>query len=235
MLFFTMSVNNELSIYKKENPLAPAQVQITSGSNCAFPTYCSATDRVTFSKQMNGLYYDIYMMPVGKGNALIPVTETNRNSEYVPSFSPDGKYLAYQKGGTTDGEIWIKDLTSGENMLLGKGIDPSISPAGKKIVYGKVESGNTSNIWVMEVDGSNAQQITTSKEEYSAFPKWSPSGRKIVFQSNKKKSNFDIFVMNADGTGLMQFTTRESSDIQSFWSQNGCIYIIRPRRSERQL
>ncbi len=230
-LFFVTKVNNEYNIYKKDNPVAPAQIQVTSGASCLYPTYCEATDRVAFARQVNDYYYDIYMMPAAKGNALIPVTETNRDSEFNPSFSPDGTYLAYQKGytNTKDAEIWLKNLTTGENMLLGKGVTPSISPDGTKIAYSKYESGNSWNIWIMNVDGTNAQQLTVSKEECACYPKWSPNGKKIVFQSNKKKGNFDIFVMNANGTGLVQLTTNESDDLTPFWSHDGYIYIASDR------
>lgn len=81
----------------------------------------------------------------------------------------------------------------------------------------------------MNIDGSNAQQLTVSKDEFAGFPKWSPSGRKIVFQSNKKRGNFDIFVMNANGTGLVQLTTNESDDLTPFWAQDGYIYISSDR------
>lgn len=233
-LFFAMRVDDQTNLYKKDNPVAPAQVQVTSGANCLFPSYCVATDRVAFSRMVNG-YYDIYMMPAIKGNALIPVTETNRDDEFAPSLSTDGTLLAYQKGyaNSTDAEIWLKNLTTGENMLLGKGVTPSISPDGKKIAYAKVESHNIRNIWVMDIDGTNAQQLTISKDEFAGFPKWSPSGNKIVFQSNKKKGNFDIFVMNANGTGLMQLTTNESEDLNPFWSKDGYIYISSDRGDKK--
>lgn len=233
-LFFAMTVDYETGIYKKDNPVAPAQVQITSGTSCLYPTYCVTTDRVAFSRLVNG-YYDIYMMPAVQGNALIPVTETNRDNELSPSLSPDGTLLAYQKGNlnSMDAEIWLKDTTTGENMLLGKGATPSISPDGKKIAYAKIESNNSRNIWVMNIDGSNAQQLTISKEEFAGFPKWSPSGKKIVFQSNKKKGNFDIFVMNANGTGLVQLTTNESEDLTPFWSKDGYIYMSSDRGDKR--
>lgn len=235
ILFFTTQINyNERNIYKKDNPVAPAQIQFTSGAPCSDPTYCVATDRVAFSRLVNRTY-DIYMMPASKGNALIPVTETPGDNEFAPSFSPNGEFLAYQKGyaNSTSSEIWMKNLKTGENMLLGQGCCPAISPDGKKIAYAKVESGKTRNIWIMDVDGSNAQQLSASKEEFAGFPAWSPSGKKIVYQSNKKSGNFDIFVMNADGTGIVQLTTNESDDFEPFWSKDGYIYMTSDRGSKK--
>ncbi len=234
ILLFNMELNSkEKNIYKKDNPVAPSQVQVTSGSVCTYPTYCVASERIAFSREVNG-YNDIYMLPVS-GNALIPVTETNGINEIAPSISPDGTLVAYQKGtlNSTDAEIWVKNLTTGENMLLGKGATPSISPDGKKIAFAKIESNNSRNIWVMDIDGCNAQQLTVSKEEFAGFPKWSPKGDKIVYQANKKKGNFDIFIMNSDGTGLMQLTTNESDDLTPFWSKDGYIYISSDRGGKK--
>ncbi len=221
----------EETIYKKNNPLAPAKVEIARGYS---PAYCSKTDRVAFSRAVNGRS-DIYMMSAGKNKALIPVTETAGVGEYNPSFSKDGKLLAYQKESPNakNDEIWLKNLSTGESMLLCSGVTPSISPDGKKIVFSKIESDNTSNIWVMDIDGSNAQQLTASKDAFAICPRWSPSGQKIVFQSNKKKNNFDIFVMNANGTGLMQLTNNDSDDQSPFWSTDGYIYMSSDRGAKK--
>lgn len=234
-IFFTVAGSSENGyepyIYKKDNPLAPAKVEIACGHSS---TYCSKTDRVAFSRVVNG-HSDIYMMSAGKNKALIPVTETAGVGEYSPSFSKDGKLLAYQKElpNTKNDEIWLKNLSTGETMLLGSGVTPSISPDGNKIAFSKIESSNTSNIWVMDIDGSNAQQLTASKDAFAYCPMWSPSGKKIVFQSNKKKSNFDIFVMNANGTGLVQLTNNDSDDVEPFWSTDEYIYMSSDRGAKK--
>jgi dipeptidyl aminopeptidase/acylaminoacyl peptidase len=58
-------------------------------------------------------------------------------------------------------------------------------------------SGN-SDIWVMDVDGSNKVQLTTNTSVDTGTT-WSPDGNKIVFQSDRS-GNYDIWVMDvSDG------------------------------------
>jgi len=225
------------NIYKKENPLSPSMTQLTSGDNInAQPAYNSETDRVAFYRYMKGGgSTDIYMMPATKGTALIPVTDTGSVDEYCPSFSADGKLLAYGKGRTfIDSEVWLRNLQTGENMMLGSGSAPSISPDGKKIAYFKCTASDASSIWVMNIDGSNAMQLTSSKKEAAIFPKWSPDGEYIVFSSyiKDKKKDSDIYVMKKDGSDLRQLTTNESYDGHPFWSADGYIYFISDRGSK---
>lgn len=226
-------------IYKKINPLTPSLIQVTNdaNSNCSFPSYCTKTDRLAFSKVANKGWgrSDLYMMPATKGTALIPVTETSDENEFNPSFNSEGTKLAYQKSKGTDAnidsEIWVKDLTTGETMLIGKGCSPKISPDGTKIVFTKFNGPNESHLWIMNLDGSEASQISGSKQEFARHPAWSPDGKYIVFQnylSNKKK-DFDLFVIGVDGTNLRQITNNESQDLTPYWSEDGYIYFTSDR------
>jgi Tol biopolymer transport system component len=225
------------NIYKKDHSYSQAMAQITFGSLDSNPAYCASTDKIAFS-QYKGGQRDLYLVPA-KGSYLIPVTETPNDNEYSPSFSKDGVFLAYQKckGGINDmsSEIWVKNLTTGENMLLGNGFSPQISPDGKKIAFSKCESSSIRHIWVMDIDGGNAMQLTNSAKEFAGFPCWSPNGEHIVFQDiiNSKKSDYDLYIISKDGTGLMQITTNNSDDFGPFWGADNSIYFTSDRGSTK--
>jgi Tol biopolymer transport system component len=68
---------------------------------------------------------------------------------------------------------------------------------GNIIVFSSNESGN-SDIWKMNIDGSNKVQLTTNSAIDNS-PRWSPDGSKIVFISNRN-SYYQMWIMNSDGT-----------------------------------
>jgi Tol biopolymer transport system component len=74
-------------------------------------------------------------------------------------------------------------------------------------------------IYLMNTDGSNVQQLTfNTAEEWG--PQWSPDGSQIAFASNRE-GNYDIYVMNADGSNQQQLTTNSAEDHGPCWSPDG--------------
>ena len=91
--------NTYSNIFKKENPLASASSEKTAGKNSnAHPAYCGAIDKIVFRYYpIGGSSSDIYMMPATQGKALTQVTDSRGDWEDNPSFSPDGKFIVYDK------------------------------------------------------------------------------------------------------------------------------------------
>lgn len=238
ILFFTYVADGKgnCNIYKKESPMANSMVQMTGMDNTYNPAYSKAADKIAF--RMNG---DIYTMPVSKGKALTQITSTSDYGEYHPCFSPDGKFIIYDRVSQTysngsykyyteNSEIWIKNLQTGENMLLGKGYEPSFSADGKKIVYSKFGS-SMSSIWIMDVDGENQCKITDNNTiKYAYLPRFSPDGKNILFYAeDKKDGNVDLYVIPVDGGDLMRLTMNKSWDGEAYWSTDGYIYFASDR------
>ncbi len=78
-----------------------------------------------------------------------------------------------------------------------------------QIVYAVQTTSGGSDLYVMNADGSNPQQLTHNG--VSSSPAWSPGHRQIAYRS-KPNDVADIFVMNADGSGAQQITKDTGTD-----------------------
>jgi Tol biopolymer transport system component len=80
--------------------------------------------------------------------------------------------------------------------------EPEVSPDGTKVVY-----FNNGEVWTMDANGSNKQNLTQDFSPLGGLPAWSSDGSQIAFHSEQ-----DIWVMNADGTNIHNVTNTPSTD-----------------------
>ena len=85
-----------------------------------------------------------------------------------------------------------------------------ISPQGDKIAF-----TYKGDIYVVDVDGGLARQITTSTA-YDYYPVWSNDGKNIAFASDRY-GNFDVFIVSSkDGIIFISFFFSKTS-LVCFW------------------
>jgi Tol biopolymer transport system component len=80
-------------------------------------------------------------------------------------------------------------------------------------------------IWLMNVDGTEPQQLTDIPEG-ACQPKWSPDGMRIVFISPciRQLTSYpgaSLFIVRADGTGLIPLPSVPGGDYDPSWSPDG--------------
>lgn len=113
-------------------------------------------------------------------------------------------------------EPGLKRLTHGS----GRDVGAVYSPREDKIVWVKDSLGNWT-IWIMNDDGSNKKQLTSS-DVISGWPSWSPDGKEIAYWSwNLTSKTSDIWKMRADGTAKTKLTTDGSYKGPPMWSPRG--------------
>ena len=177
------------------------------GLNLA-PAFSPDGGRMIFTMSNYDGTSDLYLAkadaPPRKQVEIIGQLTKNSSLNVSPSWSPDGKKIAFvsDRGGSPQiyimdlGEKYIRRLTFQGNYNT----SPSWSPKGDLIAYAG-SAGGVYEIYTIDASGqSPPTQITKSWGSYES-PSWSPDGRQIVF-SRKRDANQEICAIFKNGNGL---------------------------------
>ena len=114
------------------------------------------------------------------------------NEKYQPDWTPDGRIVMSGSlmSESADGKVYTKSepgiFISSKDFSSVERIDPgfddpspvnvAVSPDGKRIAFVK-----NHHVWVMDINGSNAQQLTApGGDNEESFPAWSPDGNYVA-------------------------------------------------------
>lgn len=172
---------------------------------------------------------DIYRMRAD-GSGLKRLTTTGSTSETDPTWSPNGKQIAYVKNPFSNGgqnaRIVVMRASDGTILrTLGKGIEPNWSPNGKMIAFAKgdhvwcvgASCVGGYGIYTMNASDGSGQAMLTSTTHYAdgtpcdvnegcpetnGNPNWSPGGGAIAWDifDSKAQTGY-IDRMSASGGG----------------------------------
>jgi Tol biopolymer transport system component len=202
-----------------------------------------------------GFGSDLYSVNLD-GTGYKPVVQHESDNVFYasPRFDGTGKILYFhrraaivQNGAYVGNEDSLErlDLVTGERKrLLTDGADPTISPAGDRIVYVHLDKGYPDAIWTANIDGSNARPYFKTKDSwwYLQTPRFAAKGCEIVFSaaghtvattppstqsSATKKTGLAhlnipsfLYLAPCDGTSVKEIG-QTNDDVVPAWSPDG--------------
>ena len=155
----------------------PRQVFAYPRSTQASPTFSPGADMLAFVSDKDGCPR-IYKINIPlDADVLRPEAQmlTKKNRENVsPSWSKDGKRIAYSSRTLGIRQIWIYDLEKNEEWQLTFGPDNKENPVwafdSLHLIY-NTEDSNGSEIYLININQKDAYQITTGFGK-KRFPSW---------------------------------------------------------------
>src|SRR5438132_3592900 len=174
------------------------------------------------------------MLSVTVTSAASPIrqlTNTAAATNVRPTWSPDGKRIAYQSDRDGSFHIYVMDVDGGNTKQISSGADiddrhPAWSPDGQAIA---VDSGDATHreIWIIDVGSQRRTQVTKTGA-IASFPSWSPDGKRIAFYvyasqytsstataAGQFSGAMDVYIASRDGSGVVQMTDKLASEANS--------------------
>jgi len=186
---------------------------------------------------------DIFVINAdGTGSATdLTMSNSDLKQDYTPSWSPDGKQIAFLRGVVnSDHQIYLMNA-DGSNLQLLKinfGDKPSTvttrnvpnftplswSADGKQLAFTSARDA-TSQIYSINVaDALKDAGSEPTNLSHNAFndggPSWSPDGKNIAFLSDRdsqQRLQFHLYIMNSDGSNAVQLSHSHDDFGEPIW------------------
>lgn len=190
-------------------------------------------EQILFASNRDGFpaSSDLYLMdPDGRNIQRVFEISTDRRH---PTWSPDGKHIAYRRLDRGVGYIYIATNDGKNEERVAIGGTPAWSPDGTEIAFVVSVGPERLSIYLLNLRTRKQKHffppdnISTARE-----PAWSPDGEKLAFMWHQKRDQDEgeIYTLNRDGTDLQELVREPGVGAAApVWSPRGDALVYRGR------
>jgi hypothetical protein len=179
------------------------------------PAWSADGTKIVFENKLGG-NGGIYIVNAD-GSGLTRVTR-DVNDE-GPTFAPDGRRIAFITVSAGRKRLGVVNIDGTGLAILTPTLDRSLddpewSPDGTRIAF-----SDFADIYVVNADGSNLRDLTSSPSESARAdnPSWSPDSSRIAYAY----ASANVKVVNADGSGSTTIVPNPGEVWEVAWSPDG--------------
>ena len=165
---------------------------------------------------------EIISVPAEKGNPR-NLTNTSGAAERSPSWSPNGKWIAYFSDESGEYALHLRDQTGmGEVKKITLPPNfyyaPNWSPDSKKISF----YDKALNLWYLDIEKTTPVKVDTTHADRGSFnPSWSPDSRWIAYTKMLKSWTRAVFAYSVEENKSTQITDGMSDAKFALFDKSG--------------
>ncbi len=164
---------------------------------------------VVFERSVDGIVnlwkynlsdHSLFQITFGPGPDIWPMLDPNGKGIYYVNGKASGPLIRYSTRTRSSRDIIVSAFV----------IAPNLSPDARKLMYQKMLGDRPPEMWISDIDGSNARKITSG--DIVSFD-WAPDSSWISYNNSDK-----IYICRPDGSDLRQVGSVDGSVGAILWS-----------------
>ncbi|MCL4510823.1 MAG: S41 family peptidase [Bacteroidetes bacterium] len=170
---------------------------------------------------------DIFTVPKKDGNTR-DITNTSGVDDKNPTWSPDGKYIAYVSDRTGEQEIYLReDKPNSEAVQITHGNKAYLyqlvwSPDSKKLLY----SDASLNLWYVDVASKEPVHVDKDSIWEITDYSWSPDSRYVTYAKHHENSFTSIYIYSLQDRKIHEVTNGYTNDYDPIFDSEGRYLIF---------
>jgi tricorn protease len=169
---------------------------------------------------------DIYTAPAEHGDVR-NLTQSSGARDSGPSWSPDGKWVAYVSDKSGDDEIYLIDqMGKADEVQLTKGghfkNGVMWSPDSDKLLY----TTDDKALYLLDVDKKKSKLVAKNEHREILTYFWAPDGKWFAYDFARRNRNRDVFIYDVEKDKHHQITHDYGDDYEPTFTPDGKYLLL---------